>query len=182
MSYSNRLYAKEYAGGDRTFEVSYTGTGTRTPYTVYTNAFHGFYNGFEGVYTNSRTSTLAWQTNFAGAYTASYEGFVNYNSDDTDTYSKAYTSLKNFAGQLGYRKDYSATGNQPDNIWSTMNILANYSGTYSTDIAYSRVVGYVGDGNYDGAAYTATWVGELAYTPTYSGFVGFASYTKTYDI
>ena len=66
MSYSNRLYAKEYAGGDRTFEVSYTGTGTRTPYIVYTNAFHGFYNGFEGVYTNSRTSTLAWQTNFAG--------------------------------------------------------------------------------------------------------------------
>ena len=61
-----------------------------------------------------------------------------------------------------------------------MNILANYSGTYSTDIAYSRVVGYVGDGNYDGAAYTATWVGELAYTPTYSGFVGFAAYTKTY--
>ena len=89
-SYAPRLYAKEYAGGDRVFEVSYTGQQTRTPFIVYTNAFHGFYNGFQGVYTKSRTSTLAWQSNFAGTYVKSYEGFLNYNSIDTATYTKTY--------------------------------------------------------------------------------------------
>ena len=181
MSYSTRLYAKEYAGGERTFEISYTGENTRTPYIVYTNAFHGFYNGFEGVYTKSRTSTLAWQSNFAGNYTKTYEGFTNYQSQDTTTYSKAYTSLKNFSGVSGYRKEYGSETNQPDSIWAAMNILANYSGTYSSDIGYSRVVGYVGDGPYDGASFTGTYEGVANFTPTYSGFIGFATYTKTYE-
>ena len=180
-SYAPRLYAKEYAGGDRVFEVSYTGQRTRTPFIVYTNAFHGFYNGFQGVYTNTRTSTLAWQSNFAGTYVKSYEGFLNYNSIDTATYTKNYDKANvNFAGTKGYQKEYASATKQPDSIWADANVFANYSGSYSAEVNYSRIVNFQGVGGYDGAAYTATYTNYQNYVPTYSGFIGFVGYTKDY--
>ena len=180
MSYSTRLYAKEYAGGDRTFEISYTGAETRTPFIVYTNAYHGYFSGFEGVYTKSRTSTLAWLSNFAGNYSKTYEGYINYESVDTETYSKVYAGLVDYAGTIGYRKEYGSATNQPDSVWAAANILANYTGAYSTDLYYSRTTTFAGVGPYDGASYTSTYVGSRNFTPTYSGFIGFSGYTKTY--
>ena len=179
-SYAPRLYAKEYAGGDHTFEVSYTGQRTVTPFIVYTNAYHGYFSGFEGVYTKSRTSTLAWQSNFAGNYSTTYEGYVNYESVDSTTYSKTYQAVHAWAGQLGYIKEYASATNQPDGIWAAANIVGNFSGAYSAEVAYSRVISYTGVGGYDGAGYTGTYTNYANYVPTYSGFVGFVGYIKDY--